>query len=70
MKVLDSQLLDDEMKPEYDFSKGVRGKFAGRFAKDTVLVPLDPDVAAAFHTAAEVNQALRQVLKDAAKATA
>ena len=68
IKVLVSELLDEEMQPEYDFSKGVRGKFAGRFAADTVLVPLDPDVAAVFHTAAEVNEALRLLIKTAAKA--
>ncbi len=56
------------MQSEYDFSIGVRGKYAGRFAKDTVLVPLDPDVAAVFHTAAEVNEALRLLIKATAKA--
>ena len=35
------------MRPEYDFSDAVRGKYAELFPKDCVLVPLDPDVAAA-----------------------
>ena len=35
----------EEMLPEYNFAGGVRGKYAGRFAKDTVMVVLDPDVA-------------------------
>ncbi len=51
---------DDELRPEYDFSKGVRGKYAKRYAEGTNVVVLDPDVAAVFHDAASVNQALRR----------
>ena len=35
----------NEMLPEYDFSGGVRGKYAARFTTDTIMVVLDPDVA-------------------------
>ena len=49
----------EEMLPEYDFSGGVRGKYAGRFAKDTVMVVLDPDVAELFPDSKSVNNALR-----------
>ena len=52
----------DEMRPEYDFSQGVRGKYAARFAEGTNLVLLDPDVAAAFPDAASVNRTLRTLL--------
>ena len=38
----------EEMLPEYDFSNGVRGKYASRFANGTVMVVLDPDVAELF----------------------
>ena len=48
-----------EMKPEYDFSGGTRGKFARRYARGTNVVVLDPDVARAFPNAAAVNQSLR-----------
>lgn len=51
---------DLAMRPEYDFSKGVRGKYAGRFAKGSKVVVLEPDVAAQFHTSDEVNAALRK----------
>ena len=51
---------NDEMRPEYDFSKGVRGTYAKRYAEGTNVVVLDPDVAAVFHDAAAVNQALRR----------
>ena len=53
----------EEMLAEYDFSKGVRGKYAARFAKGTNLVLLALDVAAAFPTADAVNRALRTVIK-------
>jgi hypothetical protein len=40
---------------------GERGKYAARYAAGTNLVPLDPDVAAAFPDPAEVNAVLRAV---------
>jgi hypothetical protein len=47
------------MREEYDFSKGVRGKYVERLGDGVKLVVLDPDVAAAFPTSQEVNEALR-----------
>ena len=47
------------MLDHYDFSKGVRGKFAKRFSQGTNLVLLEPDVAKAFPDAASVNETLR-----------
>lgn len=47
------------MLPEYDFSGGVRGKYAGKFAKSTIMVVLDPDVAEVFPDPESVNKALR-----------
>ncbi|MGD1103904.1 MAG: hypothetical protein ABSA59_17780 [Terriglobia bacterium] len=49
----------DTMRPEYDFSQGIRGKYASRFPKDTIAVVLDPDVAEIFPDAKSVNDALR-----------
>lgn len=49
----------DEMRPEYDFRGGVRGKYAARYAAGTNVVLLDPDVAEVFHDAESVNRALR-----------
>src|SRR2546427_10545318 len=57
----------DEMRPEYDFSGGVRGKYAQRFREGTNVIVLDPDVAAAFKDSAAVNDALRKLLKARAK---
>jgi hypothetical protein len=55
--------LSDDMRPEYDFSKGVRGKYAARFAEGTNVVVLDPDVADMFPTSTSVNDALRALAK-------
>jgi len=53
----------DTMRPEYDFSKGVRGKYASRLRPGSQIIVLDPDVAAAFGDAKSVNRALRTLLK-------
>jgi hypothetical protein len=50
------------MRAEYDFSKGVRGKYVERFAKGSIAVVLEPDVAAEFRTAQSVNKALRKLI--------
>ncbi|HEX9700782.1 MAG TPA: hypothetical protein VGD06_15100 [Acidobacteriota bacterium] len=52
-----------EMRQEYDFSGGVRGKYAGRYAASTNIVVLEPDVAEAFPSSDSVNAALREVLR-------
>jgi hypothetical protein len=53
----------DTMRPEYDFSKGVRGKHAARYAEGTNVVVLEPDVAREFRTTQQVNETLRAVSK-------
>lgn len=50
---------DHEMLPEYDFSGGVRGKYAERYARSVNIVLLDPDVAEVFPDSDAVNRALR-----------
>lgn len=58
--------LEDELCPEYDFSKmagGVRSKYVERYRAGTNLVLLDPDIAKAFPTDASVNEALRLLLQ-------
>ncbi|MCC6697823.1 MAG: hypothetical protein IT365_19505 [Candidatus Hydrogenedentes bacterium] len=51
-----------EMRAEYDFSGGVRGKHAARYAHGTDVVVLDPDVTKAFPDSEAVNEALRALL--------
>lgn len=58
----DSESRDD-LRPEYDFRNGVRGRYADRVPEGARLVWLEPDVAHAFPTAEAVNEALRRVAK-------
>ncbi len=63
MKKAPKKPHDPDMLDEYDFSKGVRGKYAQRYAAGTNVVVLAPDVAAAFPDADSVNEALRALVK-------
>ena len=72
MRKVRSRPEAEEMLPEYDFSGGVRGKYASRFAKDTIMVVLDPDVAEVFPDPNSVNKALRalgDIIRDRARKT-
>ena len=53
---------DMDMREEYDFSHGVRGKYAKEYAKGTNIAILDPEVAKVFHDSRSVNEALRSLL--------
>jgi hypothetical protein len=60
--------LDDDVAPEYDFAelqeraqiegREYRGQLRGR------VIRLAPDVSDAFQSADEVNEALRQILRE------
>jgi len=52
-----------DMVPEYDFSKGVRGKYAKRYAAGSNVVVLSPDVAKKFPNSDSVNKALRTLVR-------
>jgi hypothetical protein len=49
--------------PDIDFSGGVRGKYAARYAAGTNLVLLSPDVAEIFPDSTAVNEALRTLVR-------
>lgn len=51
-----------DLRPEYDFSDGVRRKHAARYAAGNNVVVLDPDVARVFKDSASVNEVLRSLL--------
>jgi hypothetical protein len=57
----EDQVDADEILPEYDFSGARPNKYASRYAAGSNVVVLDPDVAAVFPSAGEVNEALRAV---------
>ena len=59
MKRTSEKRTEADGRAEYDFSRGVRGKYARRYARGANVVVLDPDVAKAFPSAAAVNSSLR-----------
>ena len=58
-KVASRRSGKDGLRPEYDFSRARPNKYAARYAKGSIVVTLDPDVAAVFPGASEANDALR-----------
>jgi hypothetical protein len=57
---------EPDMRAEYDFRGGVRGKYVNRGKEDVKMVVLDPDVARAFKSPSAVNRALRAYLSQRA----
>ena len=49
---------EDTMRPEYDFSGGVRGVTAQRYAQGANVVVISPEVLDVFPDGAAVNEAL------------
>jgi len=60
---------EDGMLPEYDFTGGARGKYAGRITARSKSVTLTPNVATVFADSDAVNAALRMLI-DIARASA
>ncbi len=53
---------DEEMRPKYDFSNGVRGKHYQAYQQGTNVVLLEPNIAEVFKNSEAVNHALRMLL--------
>ena len=53
-----------DIEPEYDFdyTKAKPNRFAGRIAKDRLVVLLDPEVSKVFTDSKSVNAALRALI--------
>jgi hypothetical protein len=51
-----------DMLSDYNFSGGVRGKYAKRYQEGSNVIVLDRDVAKVFHDRASVNNALRALV--------
>ncbi len=49
----------DTFRPEYDFSRAVRGVTAGRYAKGANIVVIAPEVLDVFPDGPSVNEALK-----------
>ena len=54
---------DHEMRPEYDFSGGVRGKHYQSYQQGTNVVLLESDIAEVFKDSEAVNHALRMLIE-------
>ena len=54
---------NDDMRQEYDFSKGIRGKHHESYKAGTNVVLLDPDIAKVFKDSDAVNHALRMLME-------
>ena len=52
---------NNEILREYDFSQGILGKYARRYARGSNVVVLEPDVAKVFPNAEAVNTSLRSL---------
>jgi len=68
MKKKSSKPARNEMRDEYDFSQGERGKYARRYAEGTNVVVLEPDVAKVFRDSKKVNASLRKLIRAEASA--
>jgi hypothetical protein len=60
-----SKAVSDEMRAEYnfDYAKGIRGKYYRRIQEEGITVRLAADVWKAFPTSEAVNHALRSILR-------
>jgi len=59
MKKATDKAAEHEMRAEYDFSHGVRGKYVRRYAQGADVVVLEADVAKVFPNAEAVSDSLR-----------
>ncbi len=55
-------------RPNLDFSKGIRGRYAAEYKRGSILVLLEPDLTASFPDSESVNAALRSVIASRASA--
>jgi hypothetical protein len=70
MKRPPSKRRSSAMRPEYDFSAGVRGMYVERYREGTNVVLLDPELVEAFPDSKSVNDALRALVAIATRAEA
>ena len=68
MKKPPSKPRPREMRAEYDFSGGVRGKYVDRYRRGVNVVLIDPELAEAFPDSKSVNDALRALVAIATRA--
>lgn len=57
------KIINDEMLPEYELSKGVRGKCAKRYEAGSNVIILEPEIASVFKDSKTVNDLLRPLVE-------
>lgn len=62
-KTTKHKVKEPEMRAEYDFSGGVRGKYHKRYVESSNVVVLEPDVHKRFKNSTAVNRALRSLIR-------
>jgi hypothetical protein len=62
-KTTKHKVKEPEMRSEYNFSGGVRGKYYKRYMESSNVVVLEPDVHKRFKNARAVNKALRSLMR-------
>ena len=62
-KTMKRKTKEPEMRAEYDFSGGVRGKYYQRYMESSNVVVLEPDVHKRFKSSTAVNKALRSLIR-------
>ena len=62
-KTMKLKVKEPEMRPQYDFSGGVRGKYYQRYMESSNVVVLEPDVHRRFRNSSAVNKALRSLIR-------
>ena len=60
---MSQDIESSDMRPEYDFAQGERGRHRKAYLEGTNVVLLEPDVASVFKDSASVNHALRLLLQ-------
>jgi hypothetical protein len=56
------RVSEPEIRPAYDFSGAVRGKYYRRYVESSNVVVIDPDVHEKFKNSLAVNDALRTLI--------
>jgi hypothetical protein len=62
-KTMKLKAKEPDMRPGYDFSGGVRGKYYRRYMESSNIVVLEPDVHRRFRNSSAVNKALRSLMR-------
>ena len=62
-KTMKHKVKEPEMRAEYDFAGGVRGKYYKRYMESSNVVVLEPDVHRRFKNSSAVNKALRSLIR-------